>query len=117
MHRLSEVETAALRFLLPNGNVFVHEFTRGAFDALIRPVVDCTMGPVKQALADAQLKPADMDEVVLVGGATRPPLIRRTVQEFFGRKPHTVLNPDEALPLAAAVHATIPDPALQTTLH
>src|SRR5213082_1651250 len=79
-HQLSEAETAMLRFPLPNGEVFTHEFTRGAFEALIRPVVDRTMGPVKQALADAQLKPSDMDEVVLVGGATRTPLIRRTVQ-------------------------------------
>src|SRR5216684_6397329 len=52
---------------------------------------------LRQALVDAQLKPADMDEVVLVGGATRTPLIRRTVQEFFGRKPHTELNPDEVV--------------------
>jgi len=49
-HRLSEVESATLRFPLPNGDVFMHEFTRGAFDALIRPVVDRTMGPVKQRL-------------------------------------------------------------------
>src|SRR5256886_1688299 len=87
-HQLSKSDVATLRFPLPNGKVFVHEFTRGALDALIRPVLDRTMGPVKQALADAQLKPADMDEVVLVGGTTRTPLIRRTVEEFFGRKPH-----------------------------
>src|SRR5580700_10489656 len=62
-HKLSEAESATLRFPLPNGKVFVHEFTRGAFEALIRPVVDRTMVPMKQALADAQLKPADMDEV------------------------------------------------------
>src|SRR5467141_3631612 len=56
-HRLSEAESAMLRFPLPNGDVFTHEFPRGALDALIRTVVDRTMGPVKQALADAQLKP------------------------------------------------------------
>src|SRR5438094_5585739 len=55
-HQLSQSETATLRFALPNGTVFTHEFTRGAFDALIRPVVDRTMAPVKQALADAHLK-------------------------------------------------------------
>ncbi len=115
-HRLSESETATLRFALPNGNVFMHEFTRGAFDALIRPVVDRTMGPVKLALADAQLKPADMDEVVLVGGATRTPLIRRTVQEFFGRKPHVELNPDEVVALGAAVQANILDCGVKTML-
>src|SRR5713101_4553833 len=115
-HRLSESETAMLRFPLPGGKVFMHEFTRGALEALIRPVVDRTMGPVKQALADAQLKPADMDEVVLVGGATRTPLIRRTVQEFFDRKPHTELNPDEVVALGAAVQANILDRGVKNTL-
>ena len=115
-HQLSQSETATLRFVLPNGKVFVHEFTRGALDALIRPVVDRTMGPVKQALADAQLKPVDIDEVVLVGGATRTPLIRRTVQEFFGRKPHIELNPDEVVALGAAVQANILDRGVKTML-
>jgi molecular chaperone DnaK len=106
-HQLSTSESATLRFPLPNRAVFVHEFTRGAFEALIRPIVDRTMGPVKQALADAQLKPAEVDEAVLVGGATRTPLIRRTVQEFFDRIPHTELNPDEVVALGAAVQASI----------
>src|SRR5438046_1710397 len=61
-HQLSESETATLRFPLPNAKVFIHKFTRCALDALIRPVVDRTMGPVKQALADVQLKPTDLDE-------------------------------------------------------
>ncbi len=108
-HQLSEAESATLRFPLPNGSIYVHEFTRGALDALIHPVVDRTMGPVKQALADAKLKPAEIEEVVLVGGATRTPLIRRTVQEFFDRKPHTELNPDEVVALGAAVQANILD--------
>jgi molecular chaperone DnaK len=108
-HQLSEAESVTLRFPLPNGAIYVHEFTRGAVDALIHPVIDRTMGPVKQALADAQLKPTDIEEVVLVGGATRTPLIRRTVQEFFDRKPHTELNPDEVVALGAAVQANILD--------
>jgi len=115
-HQLSKSDVATLRFPLPNGKVFVHEFTRGALDALIRPVLDRTMGPVKQALADAQLKPADMDEVVLVGGTTRTPLIRRTVQKFFGRKPHVELNPDEVVALGAAVQANILDQGVKTML-
>jgi len=115
-HQLSESETATLRFVLPNRQVFVHEFTRGALDALIRPVVDRTMGPLKQALADAQLKGADMDEVVLVGGTTRTPLIRRTVAEFFDRKPHIELNPDEVVALGAAVQANILDQGVKNML-
>src|SRR6266550_1128576 len=115
-HHLSESEAATLRFALPNGTVFTHEFTRGALDALIRTVVDRTMGPVKQALADAQLKPADMEEVVLVGGTTRIPLIRRTVQGFFDRKPHVELNPDEVVALGAAVQANILDQGVKNML-
>src|ERR1700722_10052929 len=108
-HQLSESDSATLRFPLPNGAFFVHEFTRGALEVLIRPIVDRTMGPVKQALADAQLAPADIEAVVLVGGTTRTPLIRRTVGEFFDRKPHTELNPDEVVALGAAVQANILD--------
>ena len=115
-HRLSQADSVTLRFPLPNGKVFVHEFTRGALEALIRPVVDRTMVPVRQALGDAQLKPTEMDEVVLVGGATRTPLIRRTVQEFFDRKPHTELNPDEVVALGAAVQANILDRGVQNML-
>ncbi|PYU72145.1 MAG: molecular chaperone DnaK [Acidobacteria bacterium] len=115
-HQLSGSETATLRFVLPNGQVFVHEFTRSALDALIRPVVDRTMGPLKQALADAQLKRADMDEVVLVGGTTRTPLIRRTVAEFFDRQPHIELNPDEVVALGAAVQANILDQGVKNML-
>src|ERR1700756_4683019 len=106
-HELSEKESATLKFPLPDGKAFMQEFTRGALETLIRPVVDRTMGPVKLALADAKLKPEEIDEVVLVGGATRTPLIRRTVQEFFGRAPHIELNPDEVVALGAAVQANI----------
>jgi Fe-S protein assembly chaperone HscA len=115
-HQLSENESATLRFSLPNGDVFTHEFTRRALDALIGPVVDRTMVPVKQALADAQLKPNEVDEVVLVGGTTRTPLIRRTVQEFFDRAPHIELNPDEVVALGAAVQANILDQGVKTML-
>jgi Fe-S protein assembly chaperone HscA len=106
-HELSEKESATLRFPLPNGKVFTQEFTRGALDALIRPVVDRTMTPVKIALTDAKLKPKEIEEVVLVGGTTRTPLVRRIVQDFFGRVPHTELNPDEVVALGAAVQANI----------
>jgi molecular chaperone DnaK len=106
-HELSEKESVTLRFSLPSGKTFVHNFSRADFEALIQKVVSRTMAPMKQALADAHLTPADIEEVVLVGGTTRTPLIRRTVQEFFGRKPHTELNPDEVVTLGAAVQANI----------
>src|SRR5215471_17788277 len=115
-HRLSENNKATLRFPLPNGKLFEREFTRGAFEAPIWPVVERTMAPARQALADAQLGPQQMEEVVLVGGTTRTPLIRRTVQEYFGRKPHTELNPDEVVALGAAVQANILDRGVQNML-
>jgi len=106
-HELSEKDSAVLRFTLPNAELFTHEFSRAEFEKIIQPIVARTMGPVKQALADAHLAPSAIEEVVLVGGTTRTPLIRRTVQEFFGRKPHTELNPDEVVALGAAVQANI----------
>ena len=115
-HKLSETDKALLRFPLPVGKLFEHEFTRGAFEALIRPVVDRTMAPVRQALADAHLSPKQIDEVVLVGGTTRTPLIRRTVEEYFNRKPHIELNPDEVVALGAAVQANILDHGVENML-
>jgi molecular chaperone DnaK len=106
-HELSEKESVTFRFALPGGKIFVHNFSQSDFEALIQNVLNRTMAPVKQALADAHLGPSDIEEVVLVGGATRTPLIRRSVQEFFGRKPHTELNPDEVVALGAAVQANI----------
>jgi molecular chaperone DnaK len=115
-HELSEKESVTLRFTLPNGKTFVHNFSRADFEALIQNVVNRTRGPVKQALADAHLAPSAIEEVVLVGGTTRTPLIRRTVQEFFGRKPHTELNPDEVVALGAAVQANILDRGVSNML-
>jgi Fe-S protein assembly chaperone HscA len=106
-HELSENNSVSLRFPLPGGEIFSQELSRAEFDTLIGPTVARTMAPVKQALSDAHLTPAQIEEVVLVGGTTRTPLIRQTVQEFFGRKPHTELNPDEVVALGAAVQANI----------
>jgi molecular chaperone DnaK len=82
-------------------------FTRGQFEELIAPVVERTLGPVRQALADAALEPSQIDEVVLVGGSTRIPMVRRKVEELFGKTPHSDLNPDEVVALGAAVQAGI----------
>src|SRR5207249_9397509 len=81
--------------------------TRAEFESLIRPIVDRTLGPCRQALADAALQPSQIDEVVLVGGSTRIPLVRRAVADLFGRSPHRELNPDEVVALGAAVQADI----------
>ena len=83
------------------------EITRAEVERLIEPLVAKTLGPCRQALADAVLTPADIDEVVLVGGSTRVPLVRRRVQELFGKMPHSQLNPDEVVAMGAAVQAQI----------
>jgi molecular chaperone DnaK len=90
---------------LPDG--FLRRVTREEFEALIRPLVDRTLLPVRQALEDAGLEPREVDEVVLVGGSTRVPLVRRLVEELFGRTPHSDLNPDEVVAVGAAVQADI----------
>ncbi len=81
--------------------------TRGEFEAIIAPVVARTLGPCRKALADAGLEARQIDEVVLVGGSTRVPLVRREVARLFGRAPHTDLNPDEVVAIGAAVQADI----------
>ena len=81
--------------------------TRAEFEAIIEPIVDRTLEPCRQALADAGLQPSQIDEVVLVGGSTRIPLVRRKVEELFGKTPHSELNPDEVVALGAAVQADI----------
>jgi Fe-S protein assembly chaperone HscA len=90
---------------LPGG--FGRRLTRAEFDTLITPLVERTLNPVRQALADAGLVPQQVDEVVLVGGSTRVPLVRRRVEELFGRKPHSDVNPDEVVAVGAAVQADI----------
>ncbi|HEY7284773.1 MAG TPA: Fe-S protein assembly chaperone HscA [Vicinamibacterales bacterium] len=81
--------------------------TRAAFEEAIASIVERTLAPCRQALADAGLQPEAVDEVVLVGGSTRIPLVRRRVEELFKRKPHTELNPDEVVALGAAIQADI----------
>ena len=115
-HELSEHEATTVTFPLPGNSFFVREITRCEFDTLIRPIVERTMGPVKQALADAHMRPQQMDEVVLVGGSTRIPWVRRRVEEHFGRRPHCELNPDEVVALGAAVQADILESGVKTML-
>jgi len=81
--------------------------TRAEFEKLIDPTIERTLRPCRQALQDAGLRTSDIDEVVMVGGSTRIPLVRQRVQELFGRVPHTELNPDEVVALGAAVQADI----------
>ncbi|MBI1960261.1 MAG: molecular chaperone DnaK [Candidatus Rokubacteria bacterium] len=89
------------------GFTYHRELTRAEVEKLIGPLVEATLGPCRMALKDAGLTPDRIDEVVLVGGSTRVPLVRRRVQELFGKVPHSQLNPDEVVALGAAVQAQI----------
>jgi Fe-S protein assembly chaperone HscA len=109
---LSSEQTARLSVQLPGGGEYHRELTREQFEQLIGPIVERTLVSVRQALADAQLDVAAIDEVVMVGGSTRIPLVQRLVGELFrlearGRVLHTELNPDEVVALGAAVQANI----------
>jgi len=88
-------------------NLLGVRLTRADFEAMIRPIIDRTLAPCRQALTDAGLQASEVDEVVMVGGSTRIPLVRQMVGQLFGRTPHTELNPDEVVALGAAVQADI----------
>ena len=118
--RLSTEATASFDIELPNGDRYQREIPRDVFESLIEPVLNRTVGPCKQALADAGITPEQIDELVLVGGSTRIPAVRRLVDELFhlrarGKKPHIELNPDEVVALGAAVQADILAGASKTT--
>jgi len=104
-HEQAEIRVEPQQAGLPAG--YRRPITRAEFETMIRPLVDRTLGPVRQALSDAGLEPSEIDEVVLVGGATRTPLVRRLVAELFGKTPHSDFNPDEVVALGAAVQADI----------
>jgi len=109
---LSTADSTKLDVLLPSGKRYLREITREQFEGLIAGVIARTAGPCKQALKDAGLSAAQIDEVVLVGGSTRIPAVRALVDDLFemkarGKKPHTELNPDEVVALGAAVQAQI----------
>ncbi len=104
--RLSAEERTTLTIPFA-GFTYRREITRAELERLVEPLVARTLGPCRRALADAGLTAADIGEVVLVGGSTRVPLVRRRVQELFGRAPHSQLNPDEVVALGAAVQAHI----------
>ncbi len=93
----------------PGGVPLSHKgtLTREEMEALLAPIAERTRAPCKLALKDAGLSPEEVDEVVLVGGSTRMPLIRRMVEELFEKRPHADLDPDEVVALGAAVQADI----------
>jgi molecular chaperone DnaK len=81
--------------------------TRAKLEQLVGELVEKTLGPLKQALQDAGLNPAQIDEVVLVGGQTRMPMVQEKVRQFFGKEPHKGVNPDEVVAIGAAIQAGV----------
>src|SRR5262252_2504451 len=83
------------------------KLTRAKFESLVDDILQRSIGPCKQALSDAGVKPSDIDEVVLVGGSTRIPKVQQIVRELFGKEPHKGVNPDEVVAVGAAVQAGV----------
>ncbi len=102
---LSSQEEVAAELDLGGGAAVAVRLGRGELEALLAPVVERTLAPCRQALRDAGLDPARLDGVVLVGGATRTPLVRRQVRALFGQEPLVDLDPDAVVALGAAVQA------------
>ena len=106
--RLSDTFKTEITMDLPDGKGrFRRELTRDQLESLVEDIIERTLGPCRLALKDAQLTPDGIDEVVLVGGSTRMPLVRERVKSLFGKQPHCHLNPDEVVALGAAVQGDI----------
>ena len=105
---LSSAPEGEMHVSLPQTGVqWRRRTTREEFEQLTAPLIERTLDACRQALSDAKLKTADIDQVVLVGGSTRLPAVRSRVERFFGRVPHTGLNPEEVVALGAAVQAHV----------
>jgi molecular chaperone DnaK len=108
---LSSSDLAKFELNLPEGSRFFQryerEFKRAELEELLRPFIDRTIARCRSALKDAGITTDKIDDVVLVGGSTRIPYVRKRVAEFFGRTPHTDLNPDEVVAMGAAIQADI----------
>ena len=83
------------------------QLTRARLEQMMQPLVERTMVPLQKALDDSKKKASEIDEVVLVGGSTRIPLVQKTVSEFFGKEPHRGVNPDEVVAIGAAVQGGV----------
>ncbi|MEM9166417.1 MAG: Hsp70 family protein [Planctomycetota bacterium] len=117
--RLSEADTAAVRIELGEGRAYERTVSRSEFEAMIAPLVDRSIAACRRALSQAeraQGEPVELDAVVLVGGATRVPLVRARVEACFGLEPYTALDPDRVVALGAAVQAGILDGTVRGSL-
>jgi molecular chaperone DnaK len=116
-HRLSDAEETPVELpFAAAGRSLSLTLTRAELERLAGPIVGRTRAHCQRALADAKLKPEELDEILLVGGQTRMPLVRRLVAEIFGREPNTSQNPDEAVAIGAVIQAGILSGAVQNVV-
>src|SRR5229473_3589338 len=113
--QLSFVLSTAIKFEY-QGKTYSRQITRELLEKLITDIVDRTLGPCRACITDADVTVEQIDEVVLVGGSTRIPMVRNAVEALFRAKPHTDLNPDEVVALGAAVQAGILSGTVQDQL-
>ena len=104
--KLSFVPSASIDFTY-GGKRYQREIAVDVFNRLIQPIVERTLAPCRACIADAGVKVEDINEVVMVGGSTRIPLVRAAVEKLFRSRPHTELNPDEVVALGAAVQSGV----------
>jgi molecular chaperone DnaK len=116
-HRLSSEESVEIPLPFAVGTESsVYRLSRAELERIARPIVERTRPHCLRVLADAKLAPSDLDEVILVGGQTRMPLVRQLVAEIFGREPNTSQNPDEAVAIGATIQAGILSGAVQNVV-
>ncbi len=116
-HTLSAEEVARIEVpFLADGRSFAHTLTRAELERLAKPIVERTRTHCLRALSDARLTVAELDEVILVGGQTRMPLVQRLVAGIFGREPNVSQNPDEAVAIGATIQAGILSGAVQNVI-
>jgi molecular chaperone DnaK len=106
-HRLSFEDSIRIDVPFVEGANLTYELSRAELEKLARPVIERTRSHCLRALTDAKLAVTELDEIILVGGVTRMPLVRQFVAEFFGKEPNTSQNPDEAVAIGATIQAGI----------
>jgi chaperone protein DnaK len=104
---LSSADETEIRVEVAGKTELATSLSRADLEEIMRPILERTLEPCRQALADAELEPADIDEVLLVGGSTRIPIVRTMVSDLFDREPRAEIDPDQVVALGAAVQADI----------
>jgi molecular chaperone HscA len=106
-HALTDTDVVEAEIEIPGGGAVTYRMTREELDALVKPLIERTGVACRRALRDAALQPKDLDGVILVGGSTRVPAVRRYVAELFGHEPMCHLDPEQVVAMGAALQADV----------